>query len=110
MILTEHKIKHGNIKFDGSERVLSFGVDKDEVYFWCATKQEQDKGDVSLPEQEYSVLHNGDEVPENFIHVATLVEGTEPKHIFAERRPEPTKKEITKLITSEGVEVLDQQN
>lgn len=103
MKLTEYKIEKGLIEFKGNEKVLSFGVKDNDVYFWCATKE----GETILPPQKYTVLENGDEVPEELIHIATLVEGVQPKHLFFEKPPEITDKKLAKVFTKDGVETVE---
>lgn len=105
MKLVEHRIKHGEILVGQDEKILSFGIDKGTIYFWGAKSDKK----TTLPPNKYVVLDNGDDVTEYLQHVATLVEGITPKHIFLEYippKPEDAPKSLTKIITDEGIETI----
>lgn len=106
MQLTEHKVKHGEVLIDQNEKILSFGIDKGYIYFWGCKKSEKSV----LAPSKYVVLDKTDKIEDNYHHVATLVEGVEPKHIFMYVEP-PTQqlspRKVTKVITESGTETLE---
>lgn len=103
MKLVEYKVKHGEIAINSNEKVLSFAVEDDGTIIFFAAVSDKETNE---PANKYYVLDTGDDVPENYRHVATLVEGTMAKHIFLEYidPADLPKKKVTKLITSEGTE------
>ena len=108
MKLVEYKVKD-EIKINANEKVLSFAIDEDTIYFYSLVSDQETK----LPPNRYVILDSGDDVEENMHHVATLVEGTNAKHIFIEYIPtkDSPKKKLTKIITSDGIEeIIDDEN
>lgn len=103
MKIVEHKVDHGELLIQARDKIFSFGIDNGTVYFW-ATQAEKQKNDP--PDQKYIVLDNGDEIEENWHHVATLVEGVRPKHIFLEYIPDNKPKAVTKIISDKGIETV----
>lgn len=106
MQLTEHQVKQGELFVEKNERILSFGIEKDTVFFWGAKSDKKIEG---KPDK-YVVLNKTDEVADNLHHVATLVEGTEPKHIFIEQVPPDPKKKYAKIVTDEGSEIVEDKS
>lgn len=102
--LTEHKLELGEELSIKGERIVSFGIDNGTIYFWCV-KDDTEKAET--PEERYIVLGKTDDVPESFMHVATLVEGIEPRHIFVEQWKPEEGKQYAKVVTENAQDIIE---
>jgi hypothetical protein len=97
--LVEYTVKHGDILINKKDEIHSFGIDDGTIYFWVLHDEDAQDGES----QRYMVLDTGDEVDNKTMqHVATLVEGIKPKHIYIEYIVDDKPKAVTKILTDKG--------